>query len=71
MASGSGDIIIKGGSVDVIFADDLYPRNSQSDPSSHKNANRKITSVVITGDITFDSGDHPEGLLCEVTVSTK
>lgn len=70
MSSGSGDIIIKGGSVDVSYDEGLYPKDPQ-DPSSHKNGNRKITKVVITGAISFDSGDHPEGLRCEVTVSTK
>lgn len=68
MASG-GDIIIKGGSVGVQFDDGLYPKDPQ-DPSSHRNEGRKITRVVITGDISFDSGDHPEGLRCEIKATT-
>ena len=70
MAGGSGDIIIKGGSVEVIFDGALYPANPK-DPSSHQNDTRKVTRVVITGDISFDSGDHPEGLRCEVRANTK
>ncbi len=69
MSGGSGDIIIKGGSVTVTFDGELYPEDS-NDPSSHKNADRKITRVVITGDISFDSGDHPEGLSCDVKATT-
>ena len=68
--SGSGDIIIKGGSVDVNYAESLYPKDDK-DPNSHKNANRKITRVIITGEIVFDSGDHPEGLSCEIRAITK
>jgi hypothetical protein len=69
MGSGSGDIIIKGGSVEVQFDDGLYPKDPK-DPSSHKNENRKITRIVISGDVSFDSGVHPEGLRCEVKAST-
>jgi hypothetical protein len=69
MSGGSGDIIIKGGSVEVVFDGLLYPVDLQ-DPVSHKNANRKITRIVITGDVSFDSGVHTEGLRCEVKVST-
>lgn len=68
--SGSGDIIIKGGSVDVNYAESLYPKDP-TDPNSHKNSNRKITRVVITGEIVFDSGEHPEGLRCEIKTTTK
>jgi len=69
MSGGSGDIIIKGGSVEVIFDGLLYPVDL-SDPVSHKSATRKITRIVITGDVSFDSGVRSEGLRCEVRVST-
>jgi hypothetical protein len=69
MSGGSGDIIIKGGSVELSFAESLYPRDPQ-DPTVYRNADRKITRVVITGGISFDSGDHPEGLRCEITATT-
>ena len=69
MAGGSGDIIIKGGSVEVIFEESLYPKTT-GDPIVHQNNSRKITRIVITGDISFDSGDHPEGLTCEVKAIT-
>jgi hypothetical protein len=60
-----GDIIIKGGSVDLFYNEDVYGRDS-SDPQRHTNADQKITRVVITGDISFDSGDYPEGLHCTI-----
>jgi hypothetical protein len=68
MSESGGDIIIKGGSVELIFAESLYPKTG--DPIVYRNDGRKITRIVITGDITFDSGDHPEGLLCEVKATT-
>lgn len=70
MANG-GDIIIKGGSCDLIFDDSMYPKDS-GDPKKHKNKNnQKVTRVQITGDITFDSGDHPSGLTCEIKTTCK
>ena len=70
MANG-GDIIIKGGSCDLIFDDSIYPKDP-SDPRKHKNKNNQtVTRVVITGDITFDSGDHPSGLTCEINTTVK
>lgn len=70
-APGDGtDIIIKGGSVELDYDESVYPKNP-SDPRSHKNGTKKITRVVITGEIQFDSGDHPNGLRCEITTTCK
>lgn len=70
MANG-GDIIIKGGSCDLFFNDSMYPKDA-ADPKKHKNKdNQKLVRVQITGDITFDSGDHPSGLTCEITTICK
>jgi hypothetical protein len=70
MADG-GDIIIKGGSCDLIFDDSIYPPDP-GDPKKHINKNhQKVIRVQITGDITFDSGDHPNGLTCTITTSVK
>jgi hypothetical protein len=70
MADG-GDIIIRGGSCDLIFDDSMYPADPR-DPGSHKNKdNQKVTRVMITGDISYDSGDHPSGLHCDITVTCK
>lgn len=63
-----GIIIIKGGSVELQYDDTIYPRDPQ-DPKIHKNANLKITRVVIEGDITFDSGEPKEGLACTITTT--
>ena len=68
MSGGTGDIIIKGGSVELSFEESLYPKTG--DPIVYKSDGRKITRIVITGEISFDSGDHPEGLRCEVTATT-
>ena len=65
-----GDIIIKGGSVDLEYDESIYQKDP-ADPKSHKNSTRKITRVVITGDISYDSGDHPEGLRCTITTTCK
>jgi hypothetical protein len=71
MGDTGADIIIKCGSCDLIFSDDMYPKDP-SDPSSHKNRkNQKVIQVVITGDIQFDSREHPDGLKCEVHVYCK
>jgi hypothetical protein len=69
MANG-GDIIIKGSSVDLNYDEGVYPRDS-SDRKKHKNQNMKVTRVLITGDINFDSGEHPSGLRCEITTFCK
>jgi hypothetical protein len=65
-----GDIIIKGGSVDLDYDESVYQKDP-ADPKSHKNSTRKITRVVIAGDISYDSGDHPEGLRCTITTTCK
>ena len=65
-----GVIIIKGGSVDLDYDEDIYPRDP-ANPKSHKNSNRKITRIVIEGDESFDSGDRPNGLRCTITISSK
>jgi hypothetical protein len=69
MANG-GDIIIKGSSVDIDYDESVYPKDP-NDHKKHKNQNKKITRVLITGDISFDSGDHPNGLVCEITTFCK
>ena len=61
------NIIIKGGSIDLIFDSAVYPQDPP-DPRSHRNPSKKISRIVITGDISFDTGDHPSGLSCMITV---
>jgi hypothetical protein len=69
MANGA-DIIIKGSSVDIEYDEGVYPQDS-NDHKKHKNGSKKITRVLITGDISFDSGDHPSGLVCDITAFCK
>lgn len=64
------EIIIKGGSVEVEFDPNTYPQDP-SNGRKHRNSSKKITRVVITGDITFDSGDHPSGLTCVIKAICK
>ena len=63
----NANIIIKGGSIDLIFDSAVYPPNPP-DSNSHTNPNKKISRIVITGEIDFDTGDHPRGLNCMITV---
>jgi len=67
MSNGTQDIIIKGGSTEVIFNDDIYTPDPLK-PHTYINAEKKIVRVVITGDIEYDSGGEKEsGLRCEIT----
>ena len=68
--SNGSDIIIKGGSVEVDFDGNVYPPVSGSS-RKHGNSGKKITRIEITGDVTFDSGDHPGGLTCEIKTTCK
>ncbi|HKB65722.1 MAG TPA: hypothetical protein VKC61_07670 [Pyrinomonadaceae bacterium] len=73
MSDGSGEIIIKGGSVKLDFDESVYKKNP-SDPKKHENANRRITEIVIVdenGAEQFNSGNKPNGLKWTITVSTK
>jgi hypothetical protein len=68
MSNGSDTIIIKGGSAEVVFDSAVFVQDP-NDPNRHKNQNKKITRVVITGGITFDSDEHPNGLTCSITAT--
>ena len=71
MGEGSGDIIIKGGSVDVNFNDTLYKKDP-ADPRKHENLNRKITRITIVDDNkqTMYDREDDNGLTWTITVST-
>lgn len=65
MANG-GDIIIKGGSVDLQYDDSLYVKEGEW---NHINPNKKMTRVTVSdenGVILYDSGDNKDGLAWEV-----
>lgn len=67
-----GDIIITGGSVDLDYADSVYPK-VPGDDRKHKNANRKITRILVEdekGGEKFNFEDQG-GLRWKVTVYTK
>lgn len=66
MSNGSTDIIIKGGSVEVHFDDNVYEQDPQN-PQKYRNEEKKIRRIVITGDLSYDSGSKPGGWQCEIT----
>jgi hypothetical protein len=69
-SNGSGDIIIKGGSVEVQFDSAGYTKNG----NQHDNPNKKITQIVVVdenGVEKCNSGDSPSGLKWKVSVTTK
>ena len=73
MGDGGGDIIIKGGSVELDYDDTLYPKKP-GDPKKHTNSNRKITKVVVedeTGAEIYNSGDSQNGMKWTITISTR
>jgi hypothetical protein len=70
---GSGDIIIKGGSVRISFDGSLYLRES-SDPNTHTHETRKITRVQVSdegGASKFDSDTDKDGLRWTIRVTTE
>lgn len=66
MSNGTSDIIIKGGSAEVHFDDAVYEQDSKN-PQRYQNEDKKIVRVVITGDISFDSGEKAGGYQCKIT----
>lgn len=70
MSNGTSDIIIKGGSAEVEFDSAVFERDPK-ERKKYKNKNKKITRVVITGDISYDSDEHPNGLKCTITATCK
>ncbi len=73
MSDAGGDIIIKGGSVEVYFDGILYQKDP-SDSRKHSNSLKKIDRIKIkdeTGVIKYDSGDHPDGFRGTITVLCK
>jgi len=70
---GGGDIIIKGGSVEISFDGSLYLKETP-DPNTHKHQTRKITRVQVTdesGASKYDSGTDKNGLKWKIRVSTE
>lgn len=71
MSDAGGDIIIKGGSVQLLFDRTLY-QSDPSDMSRHSSASMEIRRIRVVdekGDSVFDSGDHTEALKWKIEVS--
>ena len=69
MANGD-DIIIRGGSVELEYDGSVYEQHP-TESRKRQHSGKKITRIVISGDIKYDSEDHPEGLKCEVRISCR
>ncbi len=70
MSNGTGDIIIKGSSAEVEFDDAIYEQDPQN-PHRYQNGDKKIVRVLITGDISFDSGENAGGYQCKIIAFCK
>lgn len=73
MSEASGDIIIKGGSVQILFDRALYQQDP-SDPKKYSHQGRKIERITIMdemGSPMFTSGDHPDGLKWTIEIRCK
>lgn len=73
MAEGSGEIVVKGGSVQVTFDGTLYQKDS-GDPLVHKHEDRKIVRVKVedeNGLSRFDTDVNEDGLKWTITISTQ
>ena len=65
MANG-GDIIIKGGSVDILYDDSLYRKQGEW---SHTNDQKRMTRITVadeSGKTLYDSGVNTAGLNYEI-----
>lgn len=67
MANG-GDIIIKGGSLEIQFDHELF-KQDPGNPRKRKHRTLKITRIVVSGDANFDSNDIPNGFKGEIRIS--
>lgn len=69
----SGEIIIKGGSCDIEFADGVFDleRSDGKQKHKHKDVKIKIHRIEITGDEPFDSGEMPAGFKGKITIRYK
>lgn len=69
MAAGNvGDIIIKGGSVEIMFDEQIFPRQG----GKYGNKEKKIASVEVTDDITGRSQSVNLSAIgkCTIKIST-
>jgi len=71
MGDTSSDIIIKGGSVELVFDDTIYSKET-NDPKMRKARDMKITQVIITGGgMDWTSPEFPQGSNCTIRIVCK
>lgn len=71
MADG-GDIIIRGGSVDLEYDENVYPHDNGR-PRNHRNNNKKIIRILVVdeqGVTQLDRSDN-NGMKWEITAFTR
>jgi hypothetical protein len=64
----SGEIIIKGGSCEIEFADGVFELDRSDRKQKHKHKDLKIHRIVITGTKSFDSGNLDDGFKGEIRI---
>lgn len=69
MSGGSGDIIIKGGSVEIVFSERMFPGQD----GKYGNQQRGIASVEVTDDNTgqVQTVNIPANGKCTIRISTR
>lgn len=70
MANG-GDIIIKGGSVDIRYDDSLYRKEGEWGHINYDKRMTRITVVDDNGKTVYDSDDNDGGLKWEIRAHCK
>ena len=67
-----GVIIIKGGSCEIHFDDDVFTHDpSSQNKRKHKHNTLRIQRIVIEGNRNFDSNDIPGGFKGEIRITCK
>lgn len=69
MSEGSGEIIIKGGSVEIVFSEQMF----SGDAGRYGNQHKKIVSVEVRDDNTGNrqTVNIPENGKCTIRIKTR
>jgi hypothetical protein len=73
MAEGNGgDIIIKGGSVELEYDESVYPKDS-GNSKMHRNQNKKIIKIQVLNELGVEqySREDPSGLKWEIRTTAR
>ena len=73
MADTDNDIVVKGGSVELIYDETRYPKKT-GDLKVRHNKEVKINRIIVKDEadaVVYDTQAHPEGLLFTVEVQCR